>query len=136
MASASDNEVLPANSKAKGKVASTSAAAASLAASLSHAASTGAEETEAGSEASSSLSPEAPRAGSKQALLVGMLSAAQGATIEALIEATGWLPHTTRAVLTGLRKRGYAIERARADDRGPSVYRIASRVAPGLTAGA
>ena len=40
-----------------------------------------------------------------------MLSAEQGATIEALIAATGWLPHTTRAVLTGLRKRGYAIER-------------------------
>ena len=26
-----------------------------------------------------------------------------------LVAATGWLPHTTRAALTGLRKRGYAV---------------------------
>jgi site-specific DNA recombinase len=30
-----------------------------------------------------------------------------GATLEELIAATDWLPHTTRAALTGLRKRGY-----------------------------
>ena len=38
-----------------------------------------------------------------------------GATLEELIAATDWLPHTTRAALTGLRKRGYAvtIDRAR-----------------------
>ena len=37
-----------------------------------------------------------PRIGSKQALLVDMLSQNTGATLDALIEATGWLPHTTR----------------------------------------
>ena len=52
-----------------------------------------------------------PRAGSKQALIVGMLSKDEGATLDALIAATGWLPHTTRAALTGLRKRGYLVER-------------------------
>ena len=36
---------------------------------------------------------------------------AQGATLDALVNATGWLPHTTRAVLTGLRKRGFEIDR-------------------------
>ncbi len=67
-----------------------------------------------------------PRAGTKQALLVEMLSKEQGATLEALITATGWLPHTTRAALTGLRKRGYAIERMpMAEGRG-SIYRIAT----------
>ena len=30
-----------------------------------------------------------------------------------LAEATGWIPHTTRAALTGLRKRGFAVERIR-----------------------
>ena len=30
-----------------------------------------------------------------------------GATLDDLVEATGWLPHTTRAALTGLRKKGY-----------------------------
>ncbi len=57
-----------------------------------------------------------PRAGSKQALVITMLSSESGATIDALIAATGWLPHTTRAALTGLRKRGFAIERARGED--------------------
>jgi hypothetical protein len=38
-------------------------------------------------------------------------------------EATGWLPHTTRAALTGLRKRGYVIARERIDG-GDFVYRI------------
>ncbi len=47
-----------------------------------------------------------PRAGSKQALVIRMLGGKSGATLDALIEATGWLPHTTRAALTGLRKKG------------------------------
>jgi hypothetical protein len=42
-----------------------------------------------------------------------------------MIEATGWLPHTTRAALTGLRKRGYAVLLERQDGK-PSLYRIAS----------
>lgn len=58
----------------------------------------------------------APRQGSKQALVVDMLTTAEGATLDSLTEATGWLPHTTRAALTGLRKRGYGIERARGAD--------------------
>jgi len=64
-----------------------------------------------------------PRAGSKQGQMIGLLSAKTGATLDALIEATGWLPHTTRAALTGLRKRGYVIERSR-EDNAASVYRI------------
>ena len=66
-----------------------------------------------------------PRAGSKQALVTEMLSANGGATLDALIEATGWLPHTTRAALTGLRKRGFSIERTR-EDGSDSIYRIVS----------
>jgi hypothetical protein len=48
----------------------------------------------------------APRAGSKLARVIELLQRHGGATIPTLIEATGWLPHTTRATLTGLRKRG------------------------------
>jgi hypothetical protein len=66
-----------------------------------------------------------PRPGSKQALIIKMLSRKSGATLEALIEATSWLPHTTRAALTGLRKRGYTVLLERQDGR-PSLYRIAS----------
>src|SRR4051794_32184281 len=65
-----------------------------------------------------------PRAGSKQAVIVTMLSRKSGATLEALVEATGWLPHTTRAALTGLRKRGYTVLLERQDSK-PSLYRIA-----------
>jgi hypothetical protein len=65
-----------------------------------------------------------PRSGSKQALIMKMLSRKAGATLEALVDATGWLPHTTRAALTGLRKRGYTVLLERQDGK-PSHYRIA-----------
>jgi Protein of unknown function (DUF3489) len=41
-----------------------------------------------------------------------------------LIAATGWLAHTTRAALTGLRKRGYAVSIDRSDDKRGSFHRI------------
>jgi hypothetical protein len=64
-----------------------------------------------------------PRDGSKLALVIEHLQRADGATLIDLTQATGWLPHTTRAALTGLRKRGYAVirERIGVED---SVYRI------------
>jgi hypothetical protein len=65
-----------------------------------------------------------PRTGSKQALVVTMLSKENGATIEEFVAATGWLPHTTRAALTGLRKRGFAIERERREGEAASIYRV------------
>jgi Protein of unknown function (DUF3489) len=52
-----------------------------------------------------------PRDGSKLALVIDLLRRADGATIVDLTQATGWLPHTVRAALTGLRKRGYAVSR-------------------------
>jgi hypothetical protein len=66
-----------------------------------------------------------PREGSKQALLISLLERPQGATLDDLTSATGWLAHTTRAALTGLRQRGHAIERTRGED-GISIYRIPS----------
>ena len=72
-----------------------------------------------------------PRAGTKQALVIEMLSARKGVTLDALVEATGWLPHTTRAALTGLRKRGFSIERTH-QEGSASVYRIVA--APAVAA--
>lgn len=60
----------------------------------------------------------------KQSLLTNMLRQESGASLTAIVEATGWLPHTTRAALTGLRKKGHAIERFRSDDE--TRYRIAA----------
>jgi hypothetical protein len=68
--------------------------------------------------------PSGPRAGSKLAQVIELLARNDGATIEELIAATGWLAHTTRAALTGLRKRGYAVEIDRSDDKRGSFYRI------------
>ena len=65
----------------------------------------------------------APRDGSKLALVIEHLQRADGATIADLTQATGWLPHTTRAALTELRKRGYAVIRERIG-AGDSIYRI------------
>jgi hypothetical protein len=74
--------------------------------------------------ATSSLSERTmPRHGSKLAEVMALLGRKQGVAIEELTLATGWLPHTARAALTGLRKRGYAIERSRSE-QGGSVYRI------------
>ncbi len=72
----------------------------------------------------------APRDGSKLALVIDLLGRADGAGIVDLTEATGWLPHTTRAALTGLRKRGYAVVRGRVG-AGDSVYRISHAAADG-----
>src|SRR3984957_1360366 len=70
----------------------------------------------------------APRDGSKLALVIDLLRRADGATIVDLTQATGWLPHTTRAALTGLRKRGYAVIRERIGAGNP-VYRISDALA-------
>jgi hypothetical protein len=70
-------------------------------------------------------SPQHPREGSKQALLIQLLSRPKGASLDDLVGATGWLPHTTRAALTGLRRRGFAIERVPADGA-RSLYRVAA----------
>jgi biotin operon repressor len=63
------------------------------------------------------------RPGTKQALLIDLLKRKKGATIEAIVETLGWLPHTVRAALTRLRQQGFQIERVRED--GVSRYRIA-----------
>lgn len=78
--------------------------------------------------ASSAVSP---RAGTKIAAIIVLLGRVEGATIDELVEATGWLPHTTRAALTGLRKRGYALTADRSDRTHGSIYRIAAAPPPG-----
>ncbi len=54
--------------------------------------------------------------------VVALLARQGGATLPELIEATGWLPHTTRAALTGLRKKGHSIVRGTRE--GTTCYRI------------
>jgi Protein of unknown function (DUF3489) len=81
--------------------------------------------TVASSQPALSSQPErrTPRPGSKLADVIALLGRKQGAGIKDLTSATGWLPHTTRAALTGLRKRGFAIERIAHKVQG-TLYRI------------
>lgn len=58
------------------------------------------------------------RAGTKQALLVDMLERREGASIQEIVDTTGWLPHTTRAALTVLKKRGLEITREKVEGVG------------------
>jgi hypothetical protein len=71
-----------------------------------------------------------PRAGSQLDRILGMLSTDKGAALDELTRATGWLPHTARAALTGLRKRGYDVHLVRGDRETASVYRVTT-AAPG-----
>ena len=63
----------------------------------------------------------APKAPSKQQQLAALVVRDEGATLDQMIAATGWLPHTTRAALTGLKKKGYAISSDKVD--GVRTYR-------------
>ena len=61
----------------------------------------------------------------KVAAVIALLKRDIGATLAELIAATSWLPHTTRAALTGLRKKGYVIERHKRGEE--TCYRIVPR---------
>jgi hypothetical protein len=63
-----------------------------------------------------------PERASKTSAVIALLTRGEGATLSEMIAATGWLPHTTRAALTGLRKKGHAIERGKRD--GATCYNI------------
>ena len=54
--------------------------------------------------------------------VIALLERDEGATLDEMMQSTGWLPHTTRAALTGLKKKGHAIERDKRGDA--SCYRI------------
>jgi len=63
-------------------------------------------------------------ASTKRAKLIAMLERPEGASVAEIGQRLGWLPHTVRAAITGLRKAGHEVTRRKdADDR--SVYRLA-----------
>ena len=66
---------------------------------------------------------EAAPASTKRAQLIGMLERPEGTSVAEIGQRLGWLPHTVRAAITGLRQAGRAVMRSKdADD--PSVYRF------------
>ena len=51
-----------------------------------------------------------PREGTKQATLIAMLRAPEGATIEEIMAATGWQSHTVRGAMAGALKKKLGLE--------------------------
>lgn len=78
--------------------------------------------TENNAEPLAESTAPAAHAGTKTALLMDLLSWEGGATLDDLTRATGWLPHTVRAALSGLRKKGHAIVSEKVD--GTRAWRI------------
>ncbi len=61
---------------------------------------------------------------SKADRVMGLLKRPEGAGIADMQAATGWQPHSIRAFLSGLRKKGIEIGRTK-DETGKAVYSIA-----------
>lgn len=66
--------------------------------------------------------PRPSRSTSKIGAVIDLLSRPGGASMNELTAATSWLPHTTRAALTGLRRKGHVISREKVD--GTTRYQI------------
>ncbi|MEO7656535.1 MAG: MFS transporter [Sphingomicrobium sp.] len=64
-----------------------------------------------------------------------LLRRAKGATIVEMQEVTGWQPHSIRAFLSGLRKKGAAVSREQRKS-GETTYRLASKAAAAVVADA
>jgi predicted ArsR family transcriptional regulator len=60
----------------------------------------------------------------KKAQLIKLLSVKAGADVPTISEKLGWLPHTTRAALSGLRKTGYELTSEKAGNGKPTRYRV------------
>jgi hypothetical protein len=60
----------------------------------------------------------------KKDRVLALLRREGGATLDDVVAVTSWLPHSARAVFTGLRRKGYAIDCTRKD--GVSRYSLAA----------
>lgn len=72
------------------------------------------------------ITTKAKPGSTKLDIILEKLDHKNGVTIAALKKATGWQPHSVRAALTGLRKKGHDIKRSK-DGKGVTVYRVARK---------
>jgi len=77
------------------------------------------------SEPAAAPKARTPREGTKQATLIAMLRAPDGATIEEIMAATGWQSHTVRGAMAGALKKklGLEVTSEKVEDRG-RVYKL------------
>ncbi|CUH17961.1 hypothetical protein JSE7799_00418 [Jannaschia seosinensis] len=81
--------------------------------------------TEITTDDAPALKVRKPREGTKQAQLIAMLRAPEGATIDEIVAATGWQPHTVRGAFAGALKKklGLEVTSDKVEGRG-RVYRL------------
>lgn len=66
-----------------------------------------------------------PRAASKQVDVIGLLSRPQGATISAIMQATGWQQHSVRGFFAGIVRKKLSLKlESEKQDGAERVYRI------------
>ncbi len=80
--------------------------------------------TATGQTAGNAAEPKS-KAPSKSNTVQKLLGRTKGASIAEIMAATGWQPHSARAFLSGLRKKGSTLLRESRKD-GETSYRIAS----------
>ena len=66
-------------------------------------------------------------AGSKQSRVIAMLRSPAGATIAAMMKATGWQPHSVRGFLAGVVRKRLKLELGSTKVDGNRVYQITKR---------
>ena len=80
---------------------------------------------EATTSAIPTAAPPVAKAPTKAAQVEALLLREGGASLDDLRQVTCWQPHTCRAFLTGLRKKGRLVAKAKRED-GVTIYRISS----------
>lgn len=66
---------------------------------------------------------DAPKDGTKEARLVDALKG-KGQTLKQLSNLLAWQPHTVRAAMTRLRKRGYVIDRIEKTEKSAARFKL------------
>lgn len=61
------------------------------------------------------LAETAAKPESKAARILRLMQRTEGATLDEMVAETGWLPHTTRAAMTGLKRKGHTITSIKSD---------------------
>jgi hypothetical protein len=72
------------------------------------------------------IDPKGANPGSKQSRVIAMLQSPAGATIAAMMQATGWQQHSVRGFLAGVVRKRLKLKLGSKEVDGTRVYRVAT----------